>query len=175
LKISAPIVPPLPTVTLLALGGMNSRIYRVFRSQGDQTIMAKSSQAAPSAEQATGLHSLPTRRKEPRTSVSIPLKLYRDSKGEKSSVDICTENLSRFGACLVTPVELEIGEVVRLECVSGECELQGTVRYLRQGENGWRAGVEFVAFPKKWLIMQLAVSAMLDGKWIKPRRSAVRK
>lgn len=137
--------------------------------------MSKASQSAPSAEYAAGFHSVPTRRKEPRTSVSIPLKLYRDVKGKKAAVNIRTENLSRFGACLVTPMELEIGEVVRLECVSGECELQGTVRYLRQGEDGWRAGVEFVAFPKKWLIMQLAVSAMLEGKWMKPRRRAARK
>jgi hypothetical protein len=112
-----------------------------------------------------------TRRKEPRSYISIPLKLHSP---DQSPLVIRTENLSRYGACLVTPVPLEIGAVVTLTCLNDECEMRATVKYVRQADDGWRAGVEFVAFPKKWLIMQLAVSALLEGGQIKPRRRRIR-
>ena len=111
-----------------------------------------------------------TRRKEPRNQLSIQLKLHRQSGASTPPLVIRTENISRYGACLVTAQPLEIGEVVRLTCVNDECEMRGTVKYVRQAEDGWRAGVEFVAFPKKWLIMQLAVTAMMEGAQSRRRR-----
>lgn len=114
-----------------------------------------------------------TRRKEPRSYLSIPLRLRCQQAGTLPLV-IQTENISRYGACLITPVALEVGEVVTLTCLNDECEMRATVKYVRQTEDGWRAGVEFVAFPKKWLIMQLAVSAILEGSRIEPRRRRIR-
>ncbi len=114
-----------------------------------------------------------TRRKEPRSYLSIQLKL-RSQQADAPPLVIRTENLSRYGACLVTPEALTVGEVVTLTCLNEECDIRATVKYVRQTDDGWRAGVEFVAFPKKWLIMQLAVSAILEGSRIEPRRRRLR-
>ncbi|HZS08589.1 MAG TPA: PilZ domain-containing protein [Blastocatellia bacterium] len=113
-----------------------------------------------------------TRRKEPRSRISIQLKLYRQTKSEPLTIK--TENISRYGACLIVPCPIEVGEVVTLVCPHEECEMRATVKYARRSEENWRVGIEFVAFPKKWLIMQLAVSAMLEGNWVQPRRRRAR-
>lgn len=111
-----------------------------------------------------------TRRKEPRNQVSIQLRLHRKSQDRQSSELIQTENISRYGACLIMTDPPEVEEMVTLTCVNNECEMRATVKYVRPVGATWRVGVEFVAFPKKWLIMQLAVSAMLEGKFVQPRR-----
>ena len=62
------------------------------------------------------------------------------------------------------PVETPPGEtVITLTCVQEECELRAVVKYSHSSAEGWRTGVQFLSFPKKWLIMELAVSAMLAG------------
>lgn len=134
--------------------------------------MTKISQAEPVAVQESGREnsSILTRRKEPRTSVSIQLRLRRQADKSRVAEPVQTENISRYGACLLTPAPLEVGEIVTLHCPNDECEMRATVKYVRQVENQWKAGVEFVAFPKKWLIMQLAVSAILEGTFAPPRR-----
>jgi hypothetical protein len=106
-----------------------------------------------------------TRRREPRSKIAIALTLYRPSlKNKQSPLHVTTEDISRRGACLTTPAALEIGEVVTLTCVPEECEIRAVVRYTHHNDKGWRTGVEFLSFPKKWLIMELAVSALLEGQ-----------
>ncbi|MFN0121279.1 MAG: PilZ domain-containing protein [Blastocatellia bacterium] len=115
-----------------------------------------------------------TRRKEPRNNISITFNMQRLGRPEHAVSVITTENISRYGACLVTTAPPEVGEMILLTCSQDECELQGAVRYVRETEAGWRVGVEFVAFPKKWLIMQLAVTSMMENQWTPPRRKTPR-
>lgn len=105
-----------------------------------------------------------TRRKEPRNKIAVSLALHHPSVSNgRRPLRVMTEDISRRGACLITPTSVEVGTVITLTCVQEECELRAVVKYSHAGAEGWRTGVQFLAFPKKWLIMELAVSAMLAG------------
>jgi hypothetical protein len=116
------------------------------------------------AEQQGGNRTGRTRRKEPRSRIAICLTLHR-SPGAKPHRPqrVQTEDISRRGACLLTPMPPEIGQIITLTCVQEECEIRAVVKYAHPGVEGWRTGVQFLSFPKKWLIMELAVSALLEG------------
>jgi hypothetical protein len=108
--------------------------------------------------------SLRTRRKEPRNKIAVSLTLHHPSASNgRQPLRVQTEDISRRGACLITPTPFEVGTVITLTCVQEECELRAVVKYSHDGPEGWRTGVQFLAFPKKWLIMELAVSALLAG------------
>ena len=110
--------------------------------------------------------SLRTRRKEPRSKIAIRLSLNllagaSGSNGRRPS-RVMTENISRRGACLITNGPFEVGSVITLTCQE-ECEIRAVVKYSHHSPEGWRTGVQFLSFPKKWLIMELAVSALTAG------------
>jgi c-di-GMP-binding flagellar brake protein YcgR len=108
--------------------------------------------------------SLRTRRKEPRSKIAINLTLHcASTSSTRRPLRVKTEDISRRGACLITRSPFEVGKVITLTCVQEECEIQAVVKYSHPGVEGWRTGVQFLSFPKKWLIMELAVSALLAG------------
>lgn len=105
-----------------------------------------------------------TRRKEPRNKIAVSLALHHPSVSNgRKPLNVRTEDISRRGACLITPTSVDVGTVITLTCVQEECELRAVVKYSHPSAEGWRTGVQFLSFPKKWLIMELAVSAMLAG------------
>ena len=105
-----------------------------------------------------------TRRKESRSKIALHLNLHRSSTTTPHPpLRVRTEDISRHGTCLIAPLPLEVGEVITLTCVQAECELRAVVKYTHGDGERWRTGVQFLSFPKKWLIMELAVSALLEG------------
>ncbi len=102
-----------------------------------------------------------TRRREPRHQLS--LKFHLQAPSVDSPWLVSTENISRHGARLLTPGPLEVGQRLILSCAQAKCEIQAVIKYSQARPRAWRTGLHFLSFPRKWLIMELAVSALLDG------------
>lgn len=102
-----------------------------------------------------------TRRREPRHQVS--LKFHLQTPSVHSPWLVRTENISRHGARLITPGPLEVDQKLILSCAQAKCEIHAAVKYNQPRLQTWRTGLQFLSFPRKWLIMELAVSALLDG------------
>jgi len=66
-------------------------------------------------------------------------------QGSRGPFDSVTENLSVAGLCLLSPLELAVDQIIRLDCEF--CSAVGVVRYAHEASGRsrkwWQAGIEF--------------------------------
>jgi hypothetical protein len=97
------------------------------------------------------------------TRLRIAIKLTLEGKnqqGEPFSEEVHTEDVSRRGVCVCLDRELGVGEIVKLSGLDGQFQVEGVVKYAHHQEGLWRVGIHFLAVPKRWVVIGMAVSAL---------------
>ncbi len=106
------------------------------------------------------------------TRVRLGVKLLIEGKdrfGQVFTDEVYTEDVSRRGVCLRLSRQVGIGDLLKLSGLEGQFHVEGVVKYTHQADGGWRVGIQFLATPKRWVMMGMAVSAL--SQWeIKPVR-----
>lgn len=106
------------------------------------------------------------------TRVRLGVKLLIEGKdrfGQTFTDEVYTEDVSRRGVCLRLSRQVGIGDLLKLSGLEGQFQAEGVVKYTHQSEGSWRVGIQFLATPKRWVMMGMAVSAL--SQWdIKPVR-----
>lgn len=106
------------------------------------------------------------------TRVRLGVKLLIEGKdrfGQVFTDEVYTEDVSRRGVCLRLSRQVGIGDLLKLSGLEGQFHVEGVVKYTHQADAGWRVGIQFLATPKRWVMMGMAVSAL--SQWeIKPVR-----
>lgn len=106
------------------------------------------------------------------TRVRLGVKLLIEGKdrfGQVFTDEVYTEDVSRRGVCLRLGRQVGVGDLLKLSGLEGQFQVEGVVKYTHQSDGAWRVGLHFLATPKRWVMMGMAVSAL--SQWeIKPVR-----
>jgi hypothetical protein len=145
--------------------GVGIRFFEI--SEGDLRIVTEAveNNHTSSLEQNP---ELPTR--DTRLQLSLRLTVTaKDKEGEPFEAEVYTEDVSRRGVCIVLNREVGVGEVIRLTGLDGQFQVEGVVKYAHARNGEWRAGVQFLSTPKRWVVVGMAVSAL--SQWdIRPAK-----
>ena len=99
--------------------------------------------------------------RETRLRITIKLALEgRDQSGEPFTEEVYTEDVSRRGVCVRLNHEVGVGEIIKLTGLDGQFQVEGVIKYAHLNDGQWRAGVHFLAAPKRWVVIGMAVSAL---------------
>ncbi len=97
------------------------------------------------------------------TRLQLSLKLTisgKDQDGQPFEDEVYTEDVSRRGVCLIVNHQMGVGEVIRLSGLEGQFQVEGVVKYAHGKDDEWRAGIQFLSTPKRWIVVGMAVSAL---------------
>lgn len=97
------------------------------------------------------------------TRVRLAVKLTvegTDQDGQSFSDEVYTEDVSRRGICVGLNRQIGVGDLVKMSGLDGQFQVEGVVKYTHKAEDGWRIGIHFLAAPKRWVMMGMAVSAL---------------
>jgi hypothetical protein len=99
--------------------------------------------------------------RDTRLRITIKLALEgRDQNGESFTEEVYTEDVSRRGVCVCLNHQVGVGEIVKLTGLDGQFQVEGVIKYSHLNDGQWRAGVHFLAAPKRWVVIGMAVSAL---------------
>lgn len=99
--------------------------------------------------------------RDTRLRITIKLTLEgRDQNGEQFTEEVYTEDVSRRGVCVRLSRQLGVGEIIKLTGLDGQFQVEGVIKYSHLSDGECRAGVHFLAAPKRWVVIGMAVSAL---------------
>jgi hypothetical protein len=95
------------------------------------------------------------KRDEPRIPLVMPVVIERkEAGGNNCNEETFTENVSRMGACVITQIDWQVGEIVTLLASRGNFECQALIRivWIDKKDKQKKAGLQFLKAPKNWVV-----------------------
>ena len=95
------------------------------------------------------------KRKETRILLAIPVVIEgADAENQHFIEETTTENVSKWGACIVVDRILKLGSIISLTAFQGKFSCQAEVKavWIDESEKRKKVGVRFVEPPKNWVL-----------------------
>jgi PilZ domain len=95
------------------------------------------------------------KRKETRILLTIPVVIEgADSDNQNFIEETTTENVSKFGACILVDRVLKLGSIISITAFQGKfiCKAEVKAVWIDESERKKKVGVRFVEPPVNWVV-----------------------